>query len=87
MGAYSGDCSTRRYWLGYLYILKSCERPVMATNVFTENRFQFFGMMTSEYLDHIRPGRGRGGEGAEGYGWYEIRNGLQNRGFGTESFH
>lgn len=51
------DCSASlafRAWL-YLQILKSWEPPQQPRKKLTQNRFQFFGMMTNEYLDQIRP--------------------------------
>lgn len=30
-------------------------RPVIQTNILTLNRFQFFGIITREYLDQIAP--------------------------------
>lgn len=42
-------------YITYSQILVSWKIPVQATNMLTLNRFQFFGVMTNEYLDHIRP--------------------------------
>jgi len=39
----------------YLQILKSWLLPAQPRKKLTANRFQFFGMMTKEYLDQIRP--------------------------------
>ena len=38
-----------------LHILANWKSPVQATNILTLNKFQFFGVMTREYLDHIIP--------------------------------
>lgn len=38
-----------------LQILYSWEAPAPPTKKLTQNRFQFFGIMTNEYLDQIRP--------------------------------
>lgn len=43
-------------WPTDLQILKSWEAPAPPTKKLTQNRFQFLGMITSEYLDQIRPG-------------------------------
>ena len=50
----------RRVWkilerFTYFTALPSCIRLVSATNILTLNKLQFFGMMTSEYLDQIQP--------------------------------
>lgn len=41
----------------YFQILASWYSPVLATNRLTQNKFQFLGIITSEYLDHIIPGK------------------------------
>lgn len=43
-----------KVWL-YLQILQSWDPPAQPRKKLTQNRFQFFGIMTSEYLDQIRP--------------------------------
>lgn len=39
----------------HFHILKSWDPPAHPTKKLTANRFQFFGIITSEYLDQIRP--------------------------------
>ncbi|KAG7215766.1 hypothetical protein INR49_021889, partial [Caranx melampygus] len=41
--------------------MKSWEAPALPTKKLTANRFQFFGIMTNEYLDQMSPG----GEGQQ----------------------
>lgn len=42
-------------FLTNLQILKSWDAPALPTKKLTANRFQFFGIMTNEYLDQISP--------------------------------